>query len=61
MLQVFVLMRQQEDADVKVIARDLVRLLLQDDERKAQVEAAVRDAAVREASSTQGQGPEQAA
>lgn len=49
-------MRQQEDADAKVIARDLVRLLLQDEALKAQVEAAVR-----EASSTAGQGPDQTA
>lgn len=49
-------MKQQEDADAKIIARDLVRLLLQDDDLKAQVEAALR-----EASSTTGQGPEQAA
>lgn len=49
-------MRQQEDADAKIIARDIVRLLLQDDELKAQVEAAVR-----EASSTTGPGPEQTA
>jgi hypothetical protein len=55
-LQVFALMRQQEDADAKIIARDIVRLLLQDDELKAQVEAAVR-----EASSTTGPGPEQTA
>lgn len=46
--QLLKLLRQQEDMDAKIISRDLVRLLMQDEGLKGQVEAAIRQASSEE-------------
>jgi hypothetical protein len=43
--QLLQLLKQQEDLDAKLVARDLIRLLMQDEQLKALVEAAIREAA----------------
>lgn len=42
--QLLKLLRQQDDMDAKVISRDLVRILMQDEGLKGQIEAALREA-----------------
>lgn len=42
--QLLKLLKQQEDLDAKIISRDLVRLLMQDEGLKGQIEAAIREA-----------------
>jgi hypothetical protein len=41
--QLLALLKQQQDADCKVIARDLLALLTRDEELKPSVEAAMRE------------------
>jgi hypothetical protein len=57
--QLLKLLKQQEDMDAKVISRDLVRILMQDEGLKGQVEAAIRQASSEEAAE-QGQCAEKA-
>lgn len=42
--QLMKLLKQQEDMDAKLIARDLVQILMQDEGHRQQVEAALREA-----------------
>ena len=54
--QLLKLLRQQEDMDAKIISRDLVRLLMQDEALKGQVEAAMRQASSEEDAAGQAAG-----
>lgn len=53
--QLLKLLKQQEDVDAKIISRDLVRILMQDEGMKGQVEAAIRQASSEEEQQQQAQ------
>lgn len=53
--QLLKLLKQQEDMDCKIIARDVLALLMRDEALKGQIEAAIRRASSEEEQQQQGQ------
>lgn len=59
--QLLQLLKQQEDMDAKIIARDLIGLLMRDERLKGQIEAAIRQASSEQSAQQQQQEQQETA